>query len=129
MSIVKNILVYLLAIQFAGIGLMKVVMPFFGIDMFLESMAAINYDHTWTIIIGLIDLIGGIALIIPKLRGYGALGLIFLMHGAIGSHITNNDSFMTIAGGAGLSIVLLVILLLIDKPFSVKNNKTGKQIV
>ena len=96
MKIVKTIIAYLLALQFAGIGFMKVVMPFFGIDMFLENMASLNYNHTWTLIIGLIDLIGGIALIFPKLRGYGALGLIFLMHGAIGSHVTNNDSFMTI---------------------------------
>lgn len=128
MKIVKLTLSYLLAFQFTMIGIMKVIMPFFGVSMFLENMAKLNYNHNWTIFIGLCDLLGGIGLAIPKFRGYAALGLIFLLHGAIGSHITHNDSIGTIVGGAGLSIILLVIILILEKPFAVTDNNTGKQL-
>jgi putative oxidoreductase len=127
MKIIKNILIGLLALQFIAIGLMKVVMPLFGVNMFVENMATLNYNYTWTIIIGLVDLFGGIGLIFKKYRGYAAISLLFLLHGAIGSHITHNDPLATTIGGAGVSMVLLIIVLLLDKPFGLidkANNKT-----
>ncbi len=126
MKIVKNILIGLLALQFIGIGVMKVIMPLFGVNMFVENMAGLNYNYTWTILIGLFDLLGGIGLLFPKYRGYAALGLIFLLHGAVGSHITHNDPIGTTAGGAGLAMVLLVVLLVLDKPFGIIDKARNK---
>jgi putative oxidoreductase len=119
MKIVKNVLIGLLAFQFIVIGTMKVIMPLFGVDMFVKNMAVLNYSYAWTVFIGSLDLLGGIGLLFKKWRGYAALGLVFLMQGAIGSHITHNDAFGAIAGGAGLACVLLVVLLFLEKPFSI----------
>jgi putative oxidoreductase len=127
MKIVKNILIGFLALQFIGIGVMKVIMPLFGVNMFVENMAGLNYSYPWTVLIGLIDLFGGIGLIFKKYRGYSAIALLFLLHGAVGSHITHNDPLATTIGGAGVAMVLLVIVLLLDKPFGLidkANNKT-----
>lgn len=126
MKIVKNILIGLLALQFIGIGVMKVIMPLFGVDMFVKNMADLNYNYTWTILIGLADLIGGIGLLFKKYRGYAAIALLFLLHGAIGSHVTHNDPLATTVGGAGLAMVLLVLLLILDKPFTIIDKARNK---
>jgi putative oxidoreductase len=118
MKIAKNLLIGLLAIQFIAIGVMKVVMPLFGVDMFVKNMEGLNYGYAWTVFIGALDLTGGIGLLFKKWRGYAALGLIFLMMGAIGSHVTHNDTVGSIVGGAAMSATLLIVLLLLDKPFS-----------
>jgi hypothetical protein len=45
MKIVKNILIGLLALQFIGIGVMKVIMPLFGVDIFVKNMSGLNYSY------------------------------------------------------------------------------------
>ncbi len=117
MKIVKYILIGLLALQLTFAGVMKVIMPLFGVNTFIENMAGLNYNYTWAVIIGLIDIAGGIGLLFPKYRGYAAIGLIFLLHGAVGSHVTHNEPIASTIGGAGLSIVLLTVVLILDKPF------------
>jgi putative oxidoreductase len=129
MKIIRNILAYLLALQFIAIGIMKVVMPLFGVTTFVENMAKLNYNYYWTLLIGLIDLIGGIGLAIPKYRSYAAIGLLFLLHGALGSHITHNDPAKDILGGSFLSLILLIVLLFLEKPFHIIDKKTNKQII
>ncbi len=110
MKIFKTVLIVLFGLQFIGIGIMKVVMPFFGVNMFLDNMAHLGYSHTGTIIVGLVDLIGGIALFIPKFRGYALVGLSLLLAGAIGAHITAGDGADKILGGAGFCLVGFAIL-------------------
>lgn len=126
MRIFKFILIYFLAIQFIGIGIMKVIMPLFGVNMFVENMAGLNYSYAWTVIIGSIDLLGGIGLLFNKYRGYAAIGLLFLLHGAVGSHVTHNDTLSTTIGGAGFAMVLLVVMLVLDKPFGLIDKARNK---
>jgi putative oxidoreductase len=126
MKIIKNILIGLLALQFIGIGVMKVIMPIFGVNMFVENMAGLNYNYAWTVIIGMIDLLGGIGLLFSKYRGYAAIALLFLLHGAVGSHVTHNDPLPATIGGAGVAMVLLTILLIIDKPFGLIDKARNK---
>jgi uncharacterized membrane protein YphA (DoxX/SURF4 family) len=126
MKILKNILIYLLAIQFIGIGFMKVIMPLFGVNMFVDNMAGLNYGYAWTVIIGSIDLLGGIGLLFARYRGYAAIALLFLLHGAVGSHVTHNDDLGTTIGGAGFAMVLLVVMLLLDKPFGLIDKARNK---
>jgi hypothetical protein len=65
-------------------------------------------------------------LIFKKYRGYAAVALLFLLHGAIGSHITHNDTIGAIAGGAGISMILLVVVLILDKPFGLIDKSRNK---
>jgi putative oxidoreductase len=128
MNILKKILVFFLSLQFIGIGIMKLIMPLFGINMFVDNMAKLNYNYPATLFIGLIDLLGGIGLALPKYRPYAAIGLLFLLHGAIGSHITNGDDAQTILGGAVLSLILILVVLYLEKPFSIID-KQGKKVI
>jgi hypothetical protein len=128
MKILKTILVVLFGLQFTAIGFMKVVMPFFGVNMFLDNMAKLGYSHTGTIIVGLVDLIGGLALFFPKYRGYSIVALTILLSGALGAHITAGDSLGTILGGAGFCLIGFAILFSIDKPFSIQDNRNNIKI-
>ena len=92
MKILKTVLVVLFGLQFTAIGIMKLVMPFFGFNMFLDNMAKLGYSHTGTIIVGIVDLLGGMALLFPKFRGYAIIVLTLLLSGALGAHITAGDS-------------------------------------
>jgi DoxX-like family len=128
MKILKSVLVVLFGLQFTAIGIMKVIMPFFGFNMFLDNMAKLGYSHTGTIIVGLVDLLGGIALFFPKYRGYAIIVLTLLLSGGLGAHITAGDSLGTILGGAGFCLVGFAILFFIDKPFSIQDNRNNIKI-
>jgi DoxX-like family len=128
MKIIKTILIVLFGIQFTAIGIMKVIMPFFGVNMFLDNMAHLGYSHIGTIIVGLVDLIGGIALFFPKFRGYAIIGLTLLLCGGLSAHITAGDGIGKILGGAGFCLVGLAVLFFIDKPFTIQDNRNNIKI-
>jgi hypothetical protein len=117
----KRIALYILiglgAFQFITIGVLKTIGPFVGIEMFIKSMSRLNYDHTWTFFIGMFDLLGGIGLLVKKYRPYAALGIIFLMHGAIGSHATAGDSFFGTLLGPGFAAIMMTVILILERPF------------
>jgi hypothetical protein len=122
----KRIILYILiglgALQFIMIGVLKTVGPFVGIDMFIKSMGRLHYDHTWTFIIGAIDLIGGIGLLFKKYRPYAAIGIILLMHGAIGSHATAGDAFIGTLMGPGFAAIIMTLILVLERPLIFTRN-------
>jgi putative oxidoreductase len=121
-KIALYILIGLGALQFCAIGFFKTVGPFIGVDMFIKSMGHLKYDHTWTFIIGLIDLLGGIGLLFKKYRPYAALGIIFLMHGAIGSHATAGDAFVGTLLGPGMAAIIMTVILILERPLIISKN-------
>ncbi len=122
----KKIALYVLiglgALQFTAIGVLKTIGPFVGIDMFIKSMGRLHYDHTWTFIIGSLDLLGGIGLLFKQYRPYAAVGIIFLMHGAIGSHATAGDAFLGTLMGPGMAAIIMTIILVLERPFLFVSN-------
>ncbi len=122
----KRIALYILiglgALQFCAIGFLKTVGPFIGIDMFIKSMGRLHYDHTWTFIVGSLDLLGGIGLLFKKYRPYAALGIILLMHGAIGSHATAGDAFVGTLLGPGFAAIIMTAILILERPFIITEN-------
>jgi uncharacterized membrane protein YphA (DoxX/SURF4 family) len=122
----KKIALYILiglgAFQFITIGILKTVGPFVGIDMFIKSMGRLHYDHTWTFLVGTIDLLGGVGLLFKKYRPYAALGIIFLMHGAIGSHATAGDAIGGTLMGPGFAAIIMTAILILERPFIFSRN-------
>jgi uncharacterized membrane protein YphA (DoxX/SURF4 family) len=122
----KKIALYILiglgAFQFITIGVLKTVGPFVGIDMFIKSMGRLHYDHTWTFLVGTIDLLGGVGLLFKKYRPYAALGIIFLMHGAIGSHATAGDAIGGTLMGPGFAAIIMTAILILERPFIFSRN-------
>ncbi len=122
----KKIALYILiglgAFQFITIGILKTVGPFVGIDMFIKSMGRLHYDHTWTFLVGTIDLLGGVGLLFKKYRPYAALGIIFLMHGAIGSHATAGDAIGGTLMEPGFAAIIMTAILILERPFILSRN-------
>jgi uncharacterized membrane protein YphA (DoxX/SURF4 family) len=122
----KKIALYILiglgAFQFITIGVLKTVGPFVGIDMFIKSMGRLHYDPTWTFLVGTVDLLGGVGLLFKKYRPYAALGIIFLMHGAIGSHATAGDTFGGTLMGPGFAAIVMTAILILERPLVFSRN-------
>ena len=123
-KIFLGLILGLLALQFIGVGLAKTLLPFFGVHMFVDNMAHLGYSRLGTFGVGLLDLLGGVGLLVPRLRGYAAGGLLLVLHGAIGAHIAAHDPAANIVGGAGLSAVLLTLVLVLDRPFIIRDRRT-----
>lgn len=108
-------------VQWGLIGLLVVWMLYVGggkalwMAPFSERMPAMHYGEAPTRLIGLLEVVGALALLVPRLRAPALLGLMLLMAGAIGSHWAAGHPF---AGGAAatISFVVLVIALFVDRP-------------
>jgi uncharacterized membrane protein YphA (DoxX/SURF4 family) len=108
-------------VQWALIGLLVVWMLYVGggkalwMEPFSQRMPEMHYGEAPTRLIGLLEVVGALALLVPRLRAPSMLGLMLLMAGAIGSHWAAGHPF---AGGAAatISFVVLAITLFVDRP-------------
>lgn len=82
---------------------------------FDQSMPAMHYGEAATRLIGALEVLGALALFVPRLRAPSLLGLMFLMAGAIGSHWAAGHSFAE-STAATVSFVVLAITLFVDRP-------------
>ncbi len=89
----------LLAFQFAMAGLAKV----FGSPAMVEMFAIIGIGQWFRYVVGALELAGAVGVLIPRLSGLAALGLVGLMAGAI---LTN---VLVLGTSPLLPIVLLVV--------------------
>jgi len=64
-----------------------------------------GYTPAFAVGIGFIELAGAIGLLIPRACGWAALGLIVIMFGALGTHISEADY------GAAMVPMLMIVLL------------------
>jgi putative oxidoreductase len=109
------------SVQWGLIGLLVVWMLYVGggkalwMAPFTESMPAMNYGEASTRIIGWLEVIGAVALLVPRLRAPSLLGLMLLMAGAIGSHWAAGHAFSD-AAAATISLVVLAITFFVDRP-------------
>jgi putative oxidoreductase len=79
LSIALWVLQALLALQFAMAGLAKVG----GDPAMVEMFAAIGIGQWFRYLVGALEIAGAIGVLIPRLSGLAALGLVCLMAGAI----------------------------------------------
>jgi putative oxidoreductase len=86
MSKTKNYITWaltiLMALAFLGAGFAKAS----GNDAMVQSFYAFDLPDWFRITIGIIEMIGGVLLLIPALSGMSSLGLSIIMIGAIFSH-------------------------------------------
>ena len=78
MNIALWVLQILLALQFAMAGLAKVG----GDPAMVEMFAAIGIGQWFRFAVGALELSGAIGVLVPRISGLAALGLVFLMTGA-----------------------------------------------
>ena len=108
-------------VQWTLIGLLVVWMLYVGggkalwMDPFSVRMPAMHYGEAPTRLIGLLEVMGALALLVPRLRTPALLGLMLLMAGAIGSHWAAGHAFAH-GAAANISFVVLAITLFVDRP-------------
>jgi uncharacterized membrane protein YphA (DoxX/SURF4 family) len=82
-SIMIWILTILLSLVFVAAGTAKL----FSVEQVIVSFQLLGMP-SMAIVVGLLEIIGAVALFVPKLRFMAALGLLVIMLGAIGYHLT-----------------------------------------
>ncbi len=78
-----------------------------------------GYPGWFLLFIGVVELIGGLGLLLPKTAGWAASGLVLVMLGAVWTHISHNDGafvFMPI-----LFLVLLSVVAVLRWPLRAKS--------
>jgi putative oxidoreductase len=84
----------LLAIEFAGAGLMKLG----GVDSMVTLFADIGAGQWLRYVVGVLELAGAVGLLLPRVAGVAAVGLIALMTGALVTHAVVLDGAPVIEG-------------------------------
>jgi len=104
----KNILVWVAQ------GLMAAGFLFFGYSKVTSNPEIVANFERWGypygvhLLIGVIEIIGGLLLLIPKAAGYAAIVLIGNMVGAIATHLMNSE-----AAYIGLPLIFMVLLVVV----------------
>ena len=74
----------LLAVEFAGSGLMKLA----GVDQMVTLFDDIGAGQWLRIVVGVLEVAGGVGLLVPGVAGLAAAGLAVVMAGAFLTHAT-----------------------------------------
>jgi uncharacterized membrane protein YphA (DoxX/SURF4 family) len=78
---------------------------FFGYPSYPEKFTAWGYPPWFSFVVGAAEIFAGVMLILPRRRFVGAAIMLFILTGAIATHIINRDSL-------GDSIAAPIILVL-----------------
>lgn len=100
MKIVRTVLLVLLILLSIATGMVKV----FGFEEDIEIFANMGFSFTATVIFGIIQVIGGILLIFPQTRKYGAWVMIVTFI------IATTALFFSAITGFGVVSILFIML-------------------
>jgi uncharacterized membrane protein YphA (DoxX/SURF4 family) len=105
---IEDVVLWVLSILIAALVLIAGVPKLFGMEVIgLEAAAMRGFDPWLRIVVGIIEVVGAIGLLIPRLTTSAALMLAFVMVPATITQIASGEP------GAYVPIILLVLLLLI----------------
>ncbi|MGH3928739.1 MAG: DoxX family protein [Pseudonocardiaceae bacterium] len=105
MNITLWVVQALLALFFAFIGVLKLIGPQEVVDQF----ATIGLGQWFRYLTGAVELAGAIGLLIPRLAGLAALGLVGVMVGAVITHLTVLPPAINALFPALLGVVFVLI--------------------
>jgi uncharacterized membrane protein YphA (DoxX/SURF4 family) len=98
------VLTIFMALIMALVGLPKMQ----GLAPWLEYFQAWGYAEWFRVLIGTLQVAGGLALLVPRVAVYAAAGLVVIMSGAVVTELTNDVGF-----GPRMPLVYVVILSLL----------------
>ncbi len=107
-------LTLLLVLMFFMVGLDK-----FTSHGWMERFANWGYPDNFLYVIGVLEMLGAVGLLIPRLAGYAAGGLIVIMIGATITHLIHGEANYTFTL---ILIVLLGILFYLRRPAVLRKN-------
>jgi putative oxidoreductase len=100
-TIITWVLTVLAAIAFAGAGLSKLS----GAEQMVAAFTAFGFPLWFMTLVGLAELAGAIALLLPPIAFLGGLGLLGIAGGAFITHMASGDPL-----GAAIPAVVLFVL-------------------
>ncbi len=86
------VLVILLGLMFLVAGLGKLI----GGEAAVEAFAAWGYAAWFATVIGVLEMAGGLGLLIPRTARYAILGLSGIMLGAMYTHLSNGEGLQVL---------------------------------
>ena len=87
----KNISIWILQGILAGFFLLAGSTKLAGAERTVEAFRNWGYDDGFRLLIGVLEAIGGVALLIPRASAVSALGLMVIMLGAAFTHILHEE--------------------------------------
>lgn len=110
MKKLKTAGIWLLQILFAFLFVVLVGSgKFLGAKMWASRFEGWGYPDGFSYVIGGLEVLFGLALLVPKAAGIGAAGLIVIMMGAVGTHVLHGEPFWgPLVFGLLLSVVAYV---------------------
>ncbi|MCZ6599634.1 MAG: DoxX family protein [Acidobacteria bacterium] len=103
--VIKAIAIWLPTLFFALLFFQVGVGKFAAFDAWSERLAGWGYPAGSNVVIGAVELLGAIALLVPRVAGYGAVTLGAVMLGACGTHLLHGEG-----KSAAFTAVLAVLL-------------------
>lgn len=100
------VLKLLLAGTFLAVGIQKLV----GGDAWVQLFAMVGYPTWFRTVVGVIETIGGLALLVPSLAAYAAIGLAVVMFGATFTQLVSGGGREALA-----SFLLFVALIVVAR--------------
>lgn len=108
MSRTKNIILWVLQVALGIFFLMSAIPKLMSAPEVIENFHRWGYPHNFHLLIGGLELLGGIGMLIPKAVTYAAAGLALIMLGAAITHLRAGESSMAIMP-FGLLVLLSVV--------------------
>ena len=116
-----TIALWVVQVLLAAFYLMGAVPKILGDPVVLENFALIGFGPVATVVIGLLEVVGAVGLLVPRLCGVAALGFVGLMVGAV---------FFTVIGiGVGAAVLPAVLLVVVGGVAWARRDRTGALFV
>lgn len=98
----KRVMVRLVSIVVAAMFIMAGGSKLAGLPMHVEHFQKWGYPDWFRILIGLVEIAGGAALLIPRQSSFAAAGLAVIMLGAVYTHLAHDEVSQVVAPGVFL---------------------------
>ncbi len=105
MSKYGNIALWVIQIMAALLFLLQGGQKLLGMPEVAENFARWGYPDFMPYLIGIFEILGAIGLLIPRMAGLAAVGLIIIMIGALYTHVTHGEF-----GMAPIPLIVIVLL-------------------
>ena len=119
-SRVKSVVLWVVQILLAAFYALAAFGKLMSRPQVIEMFRHWGFPEKFYLVIGALELFGAIGLLIPRLAGYAASGLIVLMIGAAPTHLINGEGLQVLR--PLIFIVFLALVVYLRRPWASKQS-------
>jgi len=120
MDKIKTVILWALQILFALFYTIQGIIKF-NSPSWIERFRAYGYPDHFYLVIGVLEVLGGVSLLIPKMTGYGAALLAIIMGGACLTHLLHHETPNAIV--TAVFMILLGVLAYARRPARIRSRQ------